>query len=147
MGRIIYIPAWPALYIYLRFGGERTRVIVTGDDKILLVKDWLGDGSWSLPGGGLHKGEAVNIGAARELMEETGLQVDPKELKLLGRLTLRGRGFRITSSYFLLRLSAIRPVKPQGHEIIEVRWLRLNDVLQQHRLSSNTRQLIEEWHG
>ena len=34
------------------------------------------DGRWSLPGGTLELGETLEGGAAREVLEETGLQVD-----------------------------------------------------------------------
>jgi 8-oxo-dGTP diphosphatase len=44
-------------------------------------------GQWSLPGGLLELGEALTAGVAREVLEETGLIVEPVELiELLDRI-------------------------------------------------------------
>jgi ADP-ribose pyrophosphatase YjhB (NUDIX family) len=48
------------------------------DDQVVLVKrrhEPLA-GQWSLPGGGLELGETLEAGAAREVLEETGLIVE-----------------------------------------------------------------------
>lgn len=40
------------------------------------------DGCYSLPAGGLESGETLSEAAARELKEETGVQVSPSALTL-----------------------------------------------------------------
>ena len=53
-------------------------VIFMDDGRVVLVKrrhEPLA-GQWSLPGGGLELGETLEAGAAREVLEETGLVVD-----------------------------------------------------------------------
>ncbi|MBI1857139.1 NUDIX hydrolase [Candidatus Saccharibacteria bacterium] len=57
------------------------------EDQILVTKNWMGNGKWSLPGGGLHHGEEPAIGAVREVLEETGIKLKPASLKLLGQET------------------------------------------------------------
>jgi len=56
-------------------------VFVVRDEKLLLGKrkNCYGAGTWALPGGHLEQGEALVAGAARELLEETGLTADSFE--------------------------------------------------------------------
>ena len=58
--------------------------VITRNNKVLLVKrgNEPGYGLWSLPGGYVDRGEIVEEAAAREVLEETGLNVDIT--KLLG---------------------------------------------------------------
>jgi 8-oxo-dGTP pyrophosphatase MutT (NUDIX family) len=53
---------------------QRGTAIVIRYGKVLLVRD-KGHDKFSLPGGGMHKGEPVVSAAARELYEELGLHV------------------------------------------------------------------------
>ena len=52
--------------------------VVERGGRVLMVKRGLepGIGLWSLPGGYVDRGEPVEAAAAREVLEETGLEVD-----------------------------------------------------------------------
>ena len=54
-----------------------TAIIITRDDKVLLMKrkGAHGTGTWSTPGGHLDFGETLDGCAAREAKEEVGLDV------------------------------------------------------------------------
>ena len=69
-----------------RVGG----VAIVSEGQILLVKRSETAGKypnfWSVPMGGVEKGETFREGAARELKEETMLDIKPKNLVYLGTI-------------------------------------------------------------
>jgi 8-oxo-dGTP pyrophosphatase MutT (NUDIX family) len=58
-------------------------VIVTNGDSLVLGHITNGK-HWDIPKGGIDPGESAINGAIRELREETGLEVEPHQLMLLG---------------------------------------------------------------
>jgi len=63
--------------------------VVVDEGRVLLVRRGREPlkGQWSLPGGMLELGESLTAGVAREVLEETGLNVEPIELiELLDRI-------------------------------------------------------------
>lgn len=124
-GNVIAFCGWPVLYFYLRIG-KRTRIFLVADESVLVVKGWLGSAKWSLPGGGLHKNEDPAVGACRELYEETGLSIEPDNLKLVGEFEGGKRGLHFNYYGYVVRLDQkISPV-PKGIEIVETKWLPIS---------------------
>lgn len=55
--------------------------VVTEGDRVLLARlRWPEAGTWSLPGGGVEFDETVEQAVVRELMEETGYEVEVGQL-------------------------------------------------------------------
>jgi ADP-ribose pyrophosphatase YjhB (NUDIX family) len=52
-------------------------VVTDSDDRILLVRE---SGRWSIPGGAVEDGESHSVAAAREVREETGVDVSVDRL-------------------------------------------------------------------
>jgi len=137
VGRLSFWLAWPTLWLYLR-GSHRTRVLVRCGDKVLLVKIWLGDGAWSLPGGGVHPGEDIRVAAQRELHEETGITVLPGELLPLQNVMVRTHGFSYYCHYFSVTLTEQTMLRLQKYEISGAGWFSRSE-LDRLRLSAEVR--------
>ena len=92
--------------------------------EVLLIKNIVGRGGWSLPGGGLTSVESHLQAACREVREEINLRLDPRRLKQLcvlpGRSKLRS-GKRV---YFVYALKK-RSLHHNRLEILTVAWKSL----------------------
>jgi len=93
---------------------------------------------WFTPGGGLDDGETHAEGAARELREETGLDLPPESLgeSVLDRdveFSFGGRLFAQSEQFFLARVEA-HEVDTAGFSplemaaVVEHRWWSLTDL-------------------
>jgi ADP-ribose pyrophosphatase YjhB (NUDIX family) len=102
-------------------------VIVSRDNHLLLVQESKPDryGRWNLPGGHLEQGETIVQGMRREVLEETGLDVEP--CALVGVYT----GFWEPDGH-AIRFVAIATTDNEataGHpEIIAVRWFTMDEL-------------------
>lgn len=81
-GRIIYKIIFPLRRIY-RSRRIRAYGVIEHAGKILVVKNWLGSGNWSLPGGGAKRGENNTETLKRELHEEIGINIDVSKVSVL----------------------------------------------------------------
>jgi len=71
--------------------------VVVDEGRVLLVRRGSEPlkGEWSLPGGVLEVGESLLAGVVREVLEETGLSIEPVELvELLDRIHRVGERVR-----------------------------------------------------
>ena len=64
-------------------------VVLWRGDEVLVMKRAGGfsSGGWFLPGGHLQRGERPADACARELREETGIEVDPASLRIVDVMT------------------------------------------------------------
>jgi len=143
LGRIAYIICWPLLWFYLH-GSRRTRVIVVYEGKILLVKQWLGDGRWCLPGGGRHRRETAMAGAVRELREETGIEIDETQLVSLGDNLYSSQGLSFMFDLFMVQLTTPPQVLKRPLELVDVRWFAAEELLTED-LSSDVKIGLQHW--
>jgi 8-oxo-dGTP pyrophosphatase MutT (NUDIX family) len=125
LGRLSYYLLWPGIAIYL-LGSQRSRIVVVSGDYILVVKGWLSDGKWSLPGGGIHGSESILNGALRELHEETSLEIKTKDINELLSEKFWLHGVRLKLHYFSVILPTKLLVQKQRGEITDIEWINLS---------------------
>ena len=100
-------------------------VAVVGPEGVLLTKRAIepGEGKWSVPGGHLEADEPPEVAAARELGEETGVEVAADDLELLDQFfSDHGDGKRIVSIGFVVDRPATEGDHGPGQEVTDVGW-------------------------
>lgn len=117
------------------------KVIVTDrNDQVLLVRPRY-QKRWTLPGGGVHKQETPEDAAAREVREETGVTIDPGDLRLRGLLSSFREG---KSDYVAVYVAAVDAHEDLdiGREIFDARFAPVDTLPKE--TSPATRRRIEE---
>lgn len=102
-------------------------------DSVALVREeyktW-GGSFWNIPSGAVESNESPAEGAARELLEETGLRVAPEQLQLVSTSTSRFEGSESQAWNFTARIEepALQSDDPDGL-IQDVRWFARQDAI------------------
>ncbi|MBS7628812.1 NUDIX hydrolase [Candidatus Bathyarchaeota archaeon] len=99
--------------------------IIESGGRILLVKINYGHKGWMLPGGYVRPYETIGDAVKREVLEETGLQVEPTEL-----VSVRSRVEGEKSDIYLTFTVKINggELKPDGKEVSEARYFTLDEI-------------------
>jgi 8-oxo-dGTP diphosphatase len=108
------------------------------DGRLLLVQraNEPGRGRWSLPGGRVEAGEDDPTAVVRELLEETGLLVRPREL--VGRLE---RGPYDIHDY---RCEVVGGALRAGDDALDARWCTVSD-LAELPLTDGLAAVLDSW--
>lgn len=93
-------------------------IITDERGRVLLVRHTYGELNWELPGGGGEPGESAEETAAREVREETGIEVVPE--RLTGIYWERAADMH----HFVFACQRIMGTdpRPSSAEVSEVRW-------------------------
>ncbi len=113
------------------------RAVILSDDRLLLVNAWKGRTHlWTCPGGGVELHQSLPGNLAREVMEETGLEVAVGEPCLVNEFHDPGGPFHQVDLYFRCAILSGDPqgawTDPEGI-VSHRRWVTRED-LAQHRL-------------
>lgn len=142
IGRLAFYVTWPGIWLVIKLTPPRSRVIIIHDNRVLVLRDWLGTGVWSLPGGGLHRGEDPRAGAVREVKEEAGIALAADQLNDLGRYKIRSSGTMTRYEVFWVKLVDEPTLHLQAGEIAGAQWIPL-DELDVTPLSDSARALLQ----
>ncbi|MFF9733820.1 NUDIX domain-containing protein [Streptomyces albidoflavus] len=108
-----------------------THVILRDGDKVLLSQRGgpYGYGRWHAPSGKLDAGEPLTVGAARELSEETGVEVDPEHLRLVHVVHHKqdDETERI-GLFFLATVWKGEPVNREPEKCLDLRWWSVHEL-------------------
>lgn len=91
-------PYCPQCRLLLQLGPKLVATVLVGDpSSLLMVQRSYGveKGLWALPGGYVEQGEVVEEAAAREALEETGLEVSV--MGLVGLFSAEGRAIVVAA--------------------------------------------------
>jgi ADP-ribose pyrophosphatase YjhB (NUDIX family) len=91
---------------------------IDGQGRVLLVRHGYGSGRWSVPGGGLGRGEAPEACARREMREELGCDLEHLELVAQFEEQVYGAVHRA----FVFTARFVGEPRPDGREVIETGW-------------------------
>lgn len=102
---------------------EVSKIAVVRDGKLLMGRR-RDTGKWTEPGGHLDNGENPLMGAARELLEETGIKANPHDFDhLASKLVKKPDGSQILVHAYLLHSDVKLPTTMKGDPDEEVqRW-------------------------
>lgn len=124
--RVLSIVAIAVLRIYTAVTGRaRVRVLVTNErNEVLLVKGVVSHGAWSLPGGGMKRGEEPVTAARRELLEETGIDIPESRMQHMHTFAKTDLSIPFDVSLFhgTAKRSALPKKLHNSREIIAAEW-------------------------
>jgi 8-oxo-dGTP diphosphatase len=121
--------------------------IVFRDDEVLLVKraNPPGRGLWAIPGGRVKLGETLKEAARREVKEETGISIRPKEPMYVFDVIERDDEGGIRFHYVIVDLLAdyLSGEPTPGTDASEARWVS-SGKLKALPVSKTTRELLKD---
>ena len=102
-------------------------VVTDGQGRLLMIKRGHepGAGLWSIPGGRIEPGETDAEALVREMLEETGLAVEPG--RLLGRVQRRGPGGAVIDIRDYAA-TVVGGTLRAGDDAADVRWVAATEL-------------------
>ncbi|MEU2043726.1 NUDIX hydrolase [Nocardia niwae] len=110
-------------------------------DAVFLVHKTYGNG-WDIPGGYVEPGESPTAACRREVMEELGIECEPRRLLVHDWAPNQREGDKILYVFDCGELHDEKAIKLQGSELDRWEWVRV-DKLDDYTIPRLTRRLRE----
>lgn len=116
--------------------------IVFHDGKLLVIKDRFSNG-YKLPGGHIEKNESIKDALAREVFEETGINIRFESIMNIGHF--RNGQFGESNLYLVCTAEALsHEIKVHDNaEISEARWIAPVDFLHSEGVNAYNKSVVE----
>lgn len=118
--------------------GAGVGVMILKDGKVLLGKrhhdsqkadsTLHGEGTWTMPGGKIHFGESFEDAAYREVLEETGIEINKNNLRLVSLTNDSVKDAHFVTIGLLCEDFEGEAEVREPDEITEWKWFELNEL-------------------
>lgn len=112
---------------------EVTGCIIESEGKIILVKrknSKIEGGKWGIPSGKVEKEESLLDSIKREIVEETGIEVDKKEIKFIKTYKVRRNPqYDFIYHLFYTRISNMKEILLNEEEHLKAIWISPHEAL------------------
>jgi 8-oxo-dGTP pyrophosphatase MutT (NUDIX family) len=126
-------------------------VVTDGERYLMTVRSQQEEhaaGALALPGGKVERAginpRILEETACREVLEETGIEVDPNPVYLWSSSFVADNSWPVVDVVFLCRYRSGEPVARQPEEISEVHWMTSEEIFATPGLPPWTRRSLEE---
>jgi ADP-ribose pyrophosphatase YjhB (NUDIX family) len=128
LGQVVYLLALPFLRLIFK-NRQTTRLLLIKDHQLVVIRNYLSDGSWGLPGGGIKKNETPLQSLSREVKEEIDLDLSILPLQYLGFFVAHNRFVSYGYHLWLIRNDQINLNLLKTHRPLEIAQISTLDIL------------------
>ncbi len=123
------------------------KALILHEGKALVLREakydeGTNEGLWDVPGGRIHPEESLHEGLRREVMEESGLEIEPKQVLNVSETfpLINGESCHIVRIYYLCTPKTTEVRMSNDHDRYE--WVNPNDSLDKIEFVSDIRELL-----
>lgn len=105
-------------------------VLVANGESLLMLKRYgkHGSGTWSIPGGWMEYGESFFDTAAREVKEETSVDVEPVRVRHVTNDIFEDHGLHAVTIFVEARYASGEPTITEPDKCLSVCWMPLRQL-------------------